>query len=174
MSVSCGAGGSTNQEIVNEINGKVLKPQIVLDYELANGEIPIGGAIYVDPLAIGANPSAKIYPDGTVNGSTDNGSYMRLPNGKVFCWSSGIVDCTTLTVNIYGSTSGNSYRSALTAKPYPIALTNVLFADVSISENLNAGTARVRDITNSTANIVLTLQASTASIDYSFKLEGEY
>jgi len=37
-------------------------------------------ANYVDLLAIGANPTAKLYNDGTVIGSTDNGSY-RHRNG---------------------------------------------------------------------------------------------
>ncbi len=43
------------------------------------------GVDYVDPLAIGTNPTAKIYPDGSIVGSTDNGSYTRYPNGDLEC-----------------------------------------------------------------------------------------
>ncbi len=41
------------------------------------------GIDYNDPDAIGANPTAKIYPDGTIVGSTDNGSYTKYPNGDI-------------------------------------------------------------------------------------------
>jgi hypothetical protein len=41
------------------------------------------GVAYTDPDAIGANPTAKVYPDGTVVGSTDNGSYVKHPNGRL-------------------------------------------------------------------------------------------
>lgn len=41
------------------------------------------GVDYVDPDAVGGNPSAKIYPDGTVIGSTDNGKYIKYPNGEL-------------------------------------------------------------------------------------------
>lgn len=43
------------------------------------------GVAYVDPDAIGANPTAKIYPDGTIIGSTDNGEYIKYPNGEMTC-----------------------------------------------------------------------------------------
>lgn len=38
---------------------------------------------YEDPDAIGANPVAKMYPDGTIVGSTVNGSYVKYPNGEL-------------------------------------------------------------------------------------------
>lgn len=41
------------------------------------------GLTYIDPDAIGANPTAKIYPDGTIVGSTDNGAYTKYPNGEL-------------------------------------------------------------------------------------------
>ena len=41
------------------------------------------GVTYIDPDAIGANPTAKIYPDGSIVGSTDNGSYTKYPNGDL-------------------------------------------------------------------------------------------
>jgi hypothetical protein len=42
------------------------------------------GIDYIDPLARGANRTAKIYPDGSVVGNTSNGSYTRYPNGDVY------------------------------------------------------------------------------------------
>jgi hypothetical protein len=41
------------------------------------------GVSYTDPDAVGANPTAKIYPDGTIVGSTDNGHYTKHPNGNL-------------------------------------------------------------------------------------------
>jgi len=41
------------------------------------------GVAYTDPDAVGANPTAKIYPDGIVVGSTDNGTYTKYPNGDI-------------------------------------------------------------------------------------------
>ena len=43
------------------------------------------GVTYTDPDAVGANPTAKIYPDGSVVGSTDNGKYTKWPNGDLEC-----------------------------------------------------------------------------------------
>jgi len=43
------------------------------------------GVTYIDPDAVGANPTAKIYPDGSIVGSTDNGSYTKYPNGDLEC-----------------------------------------------------------------------------------------
>ncbi len=48
------------------------------------------GISYTDPDAIGANPAAKIYPDGTIVGSTDNGSYTKYPNGDLVCRSESL------------------------------------------------------------------------------------
>jgi len=46
------------------------------------------GIDYVDEDAIGSNPVAKIYPDGTIVGSTSNGSYTKYPNGDLVCRNS--------------------------------------------------------------------------------------
>ena len=43
------------------------------------------GVAYTDSDAVGSNPTAKIYPDGTVVGSTDNGYYTKYPNGDLEC-----------------------------------------------------------------------------------------
>jgi hypothetical protein len=44
------------------------------------------GVAYADPDAIGANPTAKIYPNGDVVGSTDYGNYTKCANGN-FTWN---------------------------------------------------------------------------------------
>ncbi|MEA2037246.1 MAG: hypothetical protein U9O94_07065 [Nanoarchaeota archaeon] len=38
---------------------------------------------YIDLDAIGANPTAKLYSDGSIVGSTDNGSYVKYANGEL-------------------------------------------------------------------------------------------
>lgn len=43
------------------------------------------GISYEDEDAIGANPEAIIYPDGSIIGSTDYGSYTKWPNGRLEC-----------------------------------------------------------------------------------------
>ena len=43
------------------------------------------GVDYTDPDAVGTNPTAKLYPDGTIVGSTDNGNYTKYPNGDLVC-----------------------------------------------------------------------------------------
>ena len=41
------------------------------------------GVDYTDPDAVGTNPTATLYPDGTIVGSTDNGQYIKYPNGEI-------------------------------------------------------------------------------------------
>jgi hypothetical protein len=41
------------------------------------------GIAYIDPDAIGANPTAKIYPDGSIVGETDNGFYIKHANSTM-------------------------------------------------------------------------------------------
>ena len=57
------------------------------------------GVTYTDPDAVGASPTAKIYPDGTVVGSTANGSYTKYPNGALECNYIGTTTYTTSTLN---------------------------------------------------------------------------
>ena len=63
--------------------GTVAPTQVLQDYIDANGSVTWDGATYVDPDAIGANPTAKIYPDGSIVGSTDNGNYTKWANGNL-------------------------------------------------------------------------------------------
>ncbi|NQY22837.1 MAG: hypothetical protein HRT41_02305 [Campylobacteraceae bacterium] len=64
---------NTNSDFV------VLTPEVIANSQSWDG------VVYIDPDAIGANPVAKIYPDGTIVGSTDNGKYIKYPNGKMEC-----------------------------------------------------------------------------------------
>ena len=77
------------------------------------------GVAYIDPDAIGANPTAKIYPDGSIVGSTDNGSYTKYPNSMI----------------LIGATYAAS-GTAFLAITYPIKLINASYT-VSLSMSTN-------------------------------------
>ena len=64
----------------------------VIDFE-AGLEV---GTTYIDPDAIGANPTAKIYNDGTVVGSTDNGAYVKYANGGLLCSDTAVGSAGTI------------------------------------------------------------------------------
>jgi predicted GH43/DUF377 family glycosyl hydrolase len=72
-----------------EVVGKVAEFEEVT----VNGKLrPKGGVEvyavdtnYIDIDAIGANPQATLWSDGTITGSTDNGSYTKYPNGDLEC-----------------------------------------------------------------------------------------
>ena len=88
------------------------------------------GIAYVDPLAVGANPTAKIYPDGTIAGSTDNGSYTRYPSGVLEMNGTGV--CT------YTSDANLAETITLPVEnvgdiPYGCANKNTAIADVSVT-----------------------------------------
>jgi hypothetical protein len=59
------------------VNGK-LRPK-------GGMEVYVVDDNYIDIDAIGANPQATLWSDGTVTGSTDNGSYTKYPNGDLEC-----------------------------------------------------------------------------------------
>ena len=68
------------------------------------------GIDYIDSDAVGSNPIAKIYPDGTIVGSTDNGSYVKFPNGEL-----SVNGKRTTSPSIASGTS-----TALYLRSYPI------------------------------------------------------
>ncbi len=73
------------------------------------------GIVYIDPDAVGANPTAKIYPDGSIVGSTDNGSYTKYPNGYLECRNSNL---STVYMAQNATTSGHwVYPCAFSAQP---------------------------------------------------------
>ncbi|MBL4795942.1 MAG: hypothetical protein JKY50_00860 [Oleispira sp.] len=67
------------------LNPSTVPYQQITPEVLAEGQ-DWAGATYTDPDAVGANPTAKIYPDGTVVGETDNGKYTKYPNGDLICY----------------------------------------------------------------------------------------
>lgn len=82
------------------------------------------GVAYTDPDAVGANPSASIYPDGTVVGETDNGKYTKYPNGDLECRGSGITfTMNSLRPSIFGSGSGTVYVGSTTVS-FPVVFTS--------------------------------------------------
>lgn len=86
------------------------------------------GVAYVDPDAIGASPTAKIYPDGTVVGSTVNGDYVKFPNGDLICTSVGISDTANAALGI-----GGVFRGATNVLIFPVQFT----ASPSASPTMN-------------------------------------
>lgn len=91
MAVTCGASGSSGQEIVDAINEN--ENQIINTNNSIKDRVPKtgfqntedwNGESYDDSAFwVGTNPSAKIYPDGSVLGVTDNGTYTRHSNGSL-------------------------------------------------------------------------------------------
>jgi len=69
------------------------------------------GIAYIDPDAIGANPQATIYFDGTIVGSTDNGSYVKYANGEI-----GMI----LEFDYTGSLVSAAVISLTPTFPYPL------------------------------------------------------
>jgi hypothetical protein len=74
------------------------------------------GVTYTDTGAVGSNPTAKIYPDGTIVGSTDNGSYVKYPNGILECWF------ISTSVSTTDTTEGGLYYKEISLN-YPVAMT---------------------------------------------------
>ena len=69
------------------------------------------GVAYTDPDAVGASPTAKIYPDGTVVGSTANGSYTKYPNGDLHIEKPGVATSSV----------------AATSNTFPVAFINTAY-----------------------------------------------
>lgn len=99
--------------------------------ENITGTADTTGVSYVDADAVGANPTAKIYPDGTVVGSTDNGSYIKYPNGKaeIEFTSSILITATTAGGAIYYTNTGSF--------TFPIQLVSIHIATPSLSTPSN-------------------------------------
>lgn len=50
---------------------------------------------YVDAGAVGGNPSAVLYSDGTIRGKTDYGRYVKSPDGRLFILYKGVATVST-------------------------------------------------------------------------------
>lgn len=79
--------------------------------------IALTGADLTAVGIIGANPEAKIYPDGSVVGSSDNGNFTKYPNGDLVC----NVNLTSPTGVV--SAVGQLFRSDSSYWTYPIEFT---------------------------------------------------
>jgi hypothetical protein len=92
------------------------------------------GVAYTDPDAVGTNPTAKIYPDGTVVGSTDNGSYTKYPNGDLECWERVLKGANTQSGSIYFN--NNSFAFPMTFSGLPIISSSLDGNNASIVSNM--------------------------------------
>ena len=84
------------------------------------------GVAYVDPDAIGANPTAKIYPDGSVVGSTGNGNYTKYPNGDLVCTFK-----LGFHISSLGATGLQAYPVAFVQLPAYFSQQNVAHGDAN-------------------------------------------
>ena len=95
---------------------EVVAEKIVADvYGWANDGIP-----YIDEDAIGANPTATLYPDGTIVGSTSNGSYTKFPNGDLECKFRDTLETATNSTNgsiFFGNSPTYSFPITFTSTP---------------------------------------------------------
>lgn len=89
-SITSEAGVSANNAVdevgASQIFDAMRKIQTQVTPEVFTEGQDWDGIAYIDPDAIGANPVAKIYPDGSIVGQTDNGEYLKLANGKMFAF----------------------------------------------------------------------------------------
>jgi len=87
VTVSAGVSVKLRNDGVNIINADIVPvntdDRVLVTSEVLSEGQDWDGVAYVDIDAVGANPTAKIYPDGTISGSTDNDSYTKYPNGDL-------------------------------------------------------------------------------------------
>jgi hypothetical protein len=127
------------------------------------------GISYVDPDAVGANPTAKIYPNGTIVGSTDNGSYKKFPDGtaKLFL-KSGV-----LTTSI---TSGSVFVSSASTLDFPLLLISSVYDVTTSSEEDSQQTWAGRWGTPTVSSIIVRAMGVIASgaMIYNATIEGDW
>ena len=100
---------------ITRIDGDISK--VIITPVVAATTQDWDGVSYTDSDAVGASPSAKIYPDGTVVGSTVNGNYVKYPNGVLHC-EHNYTGAITSTAQ-----AGGLYVGAAPAKTFPVAFT---------------------------------------------------
>lgn len=121
------------------------------------------GIPYVDPDAIGANATAKIYPDGSILGSTDNGSYTKWPNGALECSFLEATGSNTAT-----TPNGSSFFGFPTIPPYPIvfvALPYLIVDTISLS-SVSWGTSNAGTVSQSVCVVVGSNAAAVSRAGY--------
>ena len=99
------------------------------------------GGAYTDPDAVGSSPTAKLYPDGTIVGSTSNGHYTKHPNGDLECRT---VDATYTATdsqsNMFGSSAGTIYRLAVTFT-FPVAMIDTNYSTTYTTNSIRQESA---------------------------------
>jgi hypothetical protein len=73
---------TTGSGLPNELEDLAVK---ITSEVLISGQ-DWAGVAYVDPDSLGGSPTAKIYPGGTVMGSTDKGFYTKFPDGTLLMY----------------------------------------------------------------------------------------
>ncbi len=121
------------------------------------------GTAYTDPDAVGANPTAKIYPDGTIIGSTDNGKYIKYPNGRIICY--GTASVTTTGANLWATATDT--------------LSHELTTVYGTNESLNATVSNQLQGTASTSagvsvNVWMISASSGITQDIDYMVYGEW
>ena len=109
------------------------------------------GVNYADPLAVGTSALAKVYPDGSVVGSTSNGSYVRYPNGELLIKTGRMtVSGSYLTVN------------------YPVTIPNPgakgVFVNLCTRDTLNGNSPHFTNTTSNSLQIICRDSLSHAAI----------
>jgi hypothetical protein len=127
------------------------------------------GVTYTDPDAVGANPTAKIYPDGTVVGSTDNGDYIKYPNGRLVCSKSESIASLPITTGNIGG-----FRSSELTFTFPVLFTSQ--PDVSAESATNNALIHGFSIPTTALYefVMWRVNSATTAIDYSVTAEGRW
>jgi len=117
---------------------RVLKTAEVIQWEEDNAQfLTWAGGVYTDPDVVGSavNPTATIYPDGTIVGETDNlGGYTDYPNGDLICRHRDTVVQTT-------SVSLGSIFSSPNSKVFVYPRAFAVVPDVTPISKLGSGRA---------------------------------
>ena len=77
---------------------------------------------------VGANPYATLYPDGSIVGGSDNGTFIMWANGKLECYVK-VTETVALT-----SASGTIFKASIIYKTFPIVFTARIGAHGSITD----------------------------------------
>jgi len=155
-SESVGAGGST---ILSPVDSSAWSGTALAD-EQALRDFYGDQTITVQ----GSNFSATSYPDGSVVGSTDNGNFEMRANGRLEIASTAQTYTNTAIINVYGSTSGDSYKRGTDVWiTYPI----IFGSRPTVSVNVNAtyGTANASNVAKDNFFLRLYTKDNSQTVD---------
>lgn len=128
------------------------------------------GTAYTDLLAVGANPTAKIYEDGTIVGSTDNGKYIRWNNGEMVCtYEETAIQTTTAAL-------GSLYYVIPANMTFPVPFISKPVANstpLSDSSSIIFGSG-IFSITTTTIRVAVFSTSATATFTRSYIAKGRW